>query len=177
MKRKIAPSLALATLALLADPASARQVNMDAFDTGPVFENFGPHAPVPGAEPISSFERFAIAFDVADRAEQGTRNRGFESAARFMNMHAAAGIGEDRIDLAVIVHGSAARDLVVGEGNASQSMVEAMLENGVRFILCGQSAASQGISADDLIAGVEIQLSAMTAHALLQQDGYTVNPF
>jgi len=28
-----------------------------------------------------------------------------------------------------------------------------------------------------LAPGVEMTLSAMTAHALLQQDGYTMNPF
>jgi intracellular sulfur oxidation DsrE/DsrF family protein len=47
----------------------------------------------------------------------------------------------------------------------------------VRFILCGQSAAANGVKKADLIEGVELHLSAMTAHALLQQDGYTVNPF
>jgi intracellular sulfur oxidation DsrE/DsrF family protein len=52
-----------------------------------------------------------------------------------------------------------------------------MLDQGVRFILCGQSGAAYGIRQEDLIPGVETALSAMTAHALLQQRGYTVNPF
>jgi intracellular sulfur oxidation DsrE/DsrF family protein len=48
----------------------------------------------------------------------------------------------------------------------------------VRIILCGQSAAGLGLDETaDLLPGVEVALSAMTAHALLQQDGYTVNPF
>ena len=33
------------------------------------------------------------------------------------------------------------------------------------------------VAAEDLPDGVELMLSAMTAHALLQQDGYTLNPF
>ena len=33
------------------------------------------------------------------------------------------------------------------------------------------------ITGGDLLPGVEMSLSAMTAHALLQQDGYTLNPF
>lgn len=176
--------LAIALAALAASPLSAplsAQASMEAFTTGPVFEDFGPHAPVPGAEPIASLERFAIAFDVAAKADEGTRNRGFESAGRFMNMHVAAGVPEDRIALAVVVHGRAALDLVAGgtggKGNASQPMIEAMLAKGIRVILCGQSAAAQGIAKADLIEGVELHLSAMTAHALLQQDGYTVNPF
>ena len=43
--------------------------------------------------------------------------------------------------------------------------------------MCGQSAAGQGVKKTDLLPGVELALSAMTAHALLQQQGYTLNPF
>jgi intracellular sulfur oxidation DsrE/DsrF family protein len=56
-------------------------------------------------------------------------------------------------------------------------LVEALLEADVRFILCGQSAAAYGIKPEDLIPGVEMSLSAMTAHALLQANGFTANPF
>ena len=51
----------------------------------------------------------------------------------------------------------------------SSAMVREMLDHGVRFIVCGQSAASQGVAKSELIPGVELALSAMTAHALLQQ--------
>jgi intracellular sulfur oxidation DsrE/DsrF family protein len=173
MRTLIVPILAL----LAVSPALAQQTSRDAFATGPVFEDFGAHAPVETAEPIPSFSRFEIAFDVATAAAEGARNRGFESAARFMNMHVAAGVPADRISLVVVVHGTAAGDLVTGKGNGSEAMVRAMLERGVRFIICGQSMAARGVNPDELIDGVETQLSAMTAHALLQQQGYTVNPF
>lgn len=166
-----------AAAALLATPLAAQQASMEAFKTGPVFEEFGPHAPVEGAEPIASLERFAIAFDVAEGAANGARNRGFESAARFINMNVAAGVPEDRIAIAVVVHGKAVFDLTTREGNGSAAMVRAMLDHGVRFIVCGQSAAAYGVVKEDLIEGVELHLSAMNAHAQLQQDGYTVNPF
>lgn len=168
---------AFAALGLIATPLAAQQASMEAFSTGPVFEDFGPHAPVPGAEPLASLERFAIAFDVAAKADDGARNRGFESAARFINMHVAAGVPEDRIAIAVVVHGRAVRDLTPGADNGSAAMVRAMLDHGVRFIVCGQSAAAYGVKKEDLIEGVELNLSAMTAHAQLQQSGYTVNPF
>jgi len=85
-----------------------------------------------------------------------------------------------------VVHGSAVYDVLTdearaardfGEVNPSGDMVRAMLDEGVRFIVCGQSAAGQGVSQADLMEGTEMALSAMTAHALLQQRGYTVNPF
>ena len=171
-------------LALLATPASAQ--DMSAFETGPVFEDFGPHAAIDGIEPFAADTEFAHSFDVAEPAKDGGRNRGFESAARFINMHVANGVAEKNIRVAVVVHGPAVLDLLSAEGwaahdkegeNGSAAMVRAMLDHGVRFIVCGQSATAQGVSADQLIEGVEMDLSAMTAHAKLQQRGYTVNPF
>ena len=177
-------ALMSAAAALLASTASAQ--DMGAFETGPVFEDFGPHASVAGVEPFAADTAFAHSFDVAKAAEEGKRNRGMESAARFINMHVANGVAPDNIRAAVVVHGPAVFDLLSAEGwaahdredaNGSAAMVREMLDHGVRFIVCGQSAAAQGITADQLIEGAEMDLSAMTAHAQLQQAGYTVNPF
>jgi intracellular sulfur oxidation DsrE/DsrF family protein len=107
-------------------------------------------------------------------------NRGLESAARFLNMHARAGIPPENIRLAIVVRGAAARDLIVhprpGEDNANAGLVAALIANHVDIYLCGQTAAHYDISASDLLPGVRLALSAMTAHALLQQEGYTLNP-
>lgn len=176
--------LAILAAHFVAVPVSAQ--DMSAFTTGPVFEDFGPHAPVEGLGEVPADTEFAIAFDVVDAAADGTRNRGFESAARFINMHVAAGVDPDNIRIAVVVHGKASLDLMSdaawtakgkGDANPSSAMIRQMLDAGVRFILCGQSGTVNGIAQADLIPGVETALSAMTAHALLQQRGYTVNPF
>ena len=181
----------LALLALLyATPATAQSMP-EGFATGPVFADFGPHAPVDGVEPFPAGFELSHSFDVVDRADTGTRNRGIESAARFINMHAANGVDAAHMRVAVVVHGRAVLDMLTddalaaretGEGqgepaNGSAAMVREMLDHGVRFIVCGQSAAGQGVTAEQLLPGVEMALSAMTAHALLQQQGYTVNPF
>lgn len=167
-----------------AAPASAQ--DMSAFKPGPVFAQFGPHAPVEGIGEVPGDTEFSIAFDVAKPADEGARNRGFESAARFINMHAAAGVDPEDIQVVVVVHGGASLDLLKepaweAQGkpgvNASHALVRDLLDHGVRVILCGQSAVAHGIARSDLIPGVEMALSAMTAHAVLQQAGYTVNPF
>lgn len=168
----------LAMLALLfTAPLAAQTPDMSAFQPGPVFADFGPHAPVEGVEDFPADSEFRIAFDVSTQADEGTRNRGFESAARFINMHAAHGVDPANIDIAVVVHGKAVFDLTTRDGNGSAVMVREMLDHGVRFIVCGQSAAAYGVTQADLIGGVELHLSAMTAHAQLQQRGYTLNPF
>lgn len=169
-----------------AGPLAAQ--DMSAFKTGPVLAEFGPHAPVPGRAAIPEDARFAVAFDISTPASEAGVNRGFETAARFLNMHAAAGVAPENIRLAVVVHSKAALELMTNEAHAanplsrrgdnpSGKLVAALVGKGVRFILCGQSAAAYGIKAADLIPGVELSLSAMTSHALLQQQGYTANPF
>ncbi|TAD78169.1 MAG: hypothetical protein EAY70_07255 [Sphingomonadales bacterium] len=173
-------------LALAASPLAAQ--DMSAFKPGPVLAEFGAHAPVPGVDKLPADSRFAIAFDVSTPAAEGAANRGFDSAARFLNMHVAHGVPQENIRLVVVVHGKAALELLTDAAHAanplsrqgdnpSAKLVEALLAEDVRFILCGQSAAVYGIKPEHLIPGVEMALSAMTAHALLQQRGFTVNPF
>jgi len=64
-----------------------------------------------------------------------------------------------------------------GAENANATIIKALLKKNVRIILCGQTASYYEIDNEDLLPGVEMALSAMTAHALLQQEGYTLNGF
>jgi intracellular sulfur oxidation DsrE/DsrF family protein len=79
------------------------------------------------------------------------------------------------------VHGGAYRDLLNAESyggdNPNAPLIEQLIAHGVTIELCGQTAAYRDVSEDDLLPGVTISLSAMTSHALLQQQGYTLNPF
>ena len=157
-----------------------------AFTKGPVFTTFGPVATVDTDMPIPAGTQFAVAFDAVDAAKVGETNRTLTTAARFMNMHVAAGVAQDDINLAVVVHGKAAFDMTQDSfystkyddsPNANKEAVSALTEAGVRVIICGQTARYHGIDKSDLLPDVEMALSAMTAHALLAQDGYTLNPF
>ncbi|MDP4945013.1 DsrE family protein [Alishewanella sp. SMS8] len=176
--------LLLIPLLLCTENALAAQ--LDNFKTGPVFNDFGPTAPVQQTEPLPANTVFKLAFDVAKAAEPGKLNRSIESAARFINMHVAAGVPLENIQLAVVVHGSASLEMTNpkfyaankdGLKNSSATAIAQLQEKGVKFYLCGQSAAAYGISNADLLPGVNMALSAMTAHVLLQQQGFAINPF
>ncbi|WP_226632459.1 DsrE family protein [Novosphingobium profundi] len=154
--------------------------------TGPVFTDYGRTFAVDSDMPIPADAEFKVAFDISAAATPGEVNRHIDSAARFINMQVAAGVPRERIHVALVVHGPAGADLLAAEAyaarhggtkSANAPLVRALLDHGVRAILCGQSAAAMGLARADLIPGVELALSAMTAHALLQQDGYTLNPF
>ena len=118
-----------------------------------------------------------VAFDIAEASEGDAINRRLETAARFLNMHARAGVPATNMQVALVVHGPASADFTKRDDNPNADLIAALIEANVSIILCGQTAAYRGIDQDDLLPGVTLSLSAMTAHAQLQQQGYTLNPF
>jgi intracellular sulfur oxidation DsrE/DsrF family protein len=163
----------LATLLVLPVTAGA---DLSAFRTGPVFDRHGPVADVETTYSIPDDIVFRHSFDVSKQAEDGAANRTLDSAARFINMHARAGISLERIELAIVVHGKAVHD-VSGDAPGNAELVATLIDAGVKIIVCGQSAAYYDVATDELLPGVAMALSAMSAHAVLQQQGYTLNPF
>ncbi len=159
----------------------------DAFKPGHAIPQYGMIAPVAGQLALPADAKFKISFDVAKAAQPGEVSRALDSVARFINMHRQAGVTEQNIDLAVVVHGAAVKDMtlqavyqgmVEGEvSNRNIDLIESLRQNGVKFYVCGQSAAYYDVKVEHLLPGVNMSLSAMTAHALLQQQGYTLNPF
>ena len=174
------PAMALACLAVGCVIGATAMAGPEAFAPGPLIDDYGPHATVPGAA-VDAKSVFKVAFDVSEAAEPGETSRRLETAARFLNMHAAAGVPPAHMRVAIVVHGKAAMDLVTdaryGGDNANAALIAALVDAGVTIELCGQTAAYYDIAASDLLPGVRMALSAMTAHALLQQQGYTLNPF
>ncbi len=165
-------------ICLLPVIASAAQ-----FNTGPVFSDFGKHAAVGGVK-FDKDQQFKVVFDITVAAEPGEQSRHINSLARFINMHVANGIKESNIHLAMVVHGAATLDLLTDKAyqqrknaaNGNIALINALAEKGVKIFVCGQSAAAHGIKNQEFLPAVEVALSAMTANALLQQQGYTLNP-
>lgn len=150
------------------------------FVGGPRVPSFGKTAPVPGAA-LPADAHLKVAFDISAASEGDAVNRNLDSAARFLNMHALAGVPDPYVSVAIVVHGPAAMDLVNdakrGGPNPNAPLIAELVAAGASIQLCGQTAAARGITPDNLLPGVTLALSAMTAHALLQQHGYTLNPF
>ena len=157
----------------------------DTFTDGPAIKGFGKTANVVPDEPLNPDQEFNVVFDVGEQGTKGATNRGFDSLARFINLHIRAGIKPENINLALVVHGKAANDLLTdtmyeskfSAKNPNLALIKQLLNNRVKIYLCGQTAAYYAIEKDDLQPGVQMSLSAMTAHALLQHRGYTLNPF
>ena len=176
----------LATLSF----ATAASAQNPRFHAGTAIPEFGKIAEVVTDTPIPPGTVFKIAFDNNARADRGKFNRTLDAAVRFINMHVAAGVPMKDIHLAVVVHGPPMFDLTNAAAyargasdadraiaNANAPLIATLIAHGVEIYACGQSAASLGVENADLLPGVKMSLSAMTAHAMLQQRGYTLNPF
>ncbi|GHF14866.1 hypothetical protein GCM10017044_06230 [Kordiimonas sediminis] len=156
-----------------------------AFKKGPVFPDYGKIAVVNNEYPLPDDFKLKVAFDIIPAAKPGEVNRALDKAARFINMHVDAGVPLENITVALVLHGNATLDAAnaatyrekTGQENGNIDLIKALNANGVHLYLCGQSAASRGITTDNKLPEIKMALSAMTAHAQLQQDGYTLNPF
>ncbi|GAA4765258.1 hypothetical protein GCM10023219_07630 [Stakelama sediminis] len=173
---------ALAVSLLGATPAMAQ---MSKFHPGPVFSDFGKIAPVESDLPIPKDSVFKLLFDSNAASDPATLNRIIDRAARFINMQVEAGVPEANIHVAIVLHGPAAYDVTKddfyrtrhdGKPNLNVHAVSELIAHGVQIYVCGQSATAMDIGKDKLLPGVKMALSAMTADALLQQQGYTLIP-
>lgn len=186
MTRRFLLSLAAAVALPLGPVAAADEPDpMAAFHPGTAIPGYGKIADVDIEMAIPEGTVLLHSFD-ATEGKAGTLNRTLESVARFINMHVAAGMPLANVHAAVVVHGPAVLDVTNAERygakydgakNPNADLVAALQAVGVEIYVCGQSAAAQDVHNGDLLPGVKMALSAMTAHALLQQRGYTLNPF
>ena len=152
--------------------------------TGPVVPDFGPVFEVEGMELAVDTEReYRVVFDVAQSpSDTDGPNRYLGSVARFLNMHARAGVPRERMHVAVVLHGPAGKDALrpgpyrerYDADNPNGELIRQLGEAGVDFYICGQSAMSRGLHDEELMPEIQMALSAMTARAMLQAEGYEV---
>ena len=159
--------------------------NADSFKDGPIIKGYGKHATVKQDLILNNDAVFKVVFDTSEQGSEDKENGRINSVARFFNMHAANGILPANIQLALVIHGKAGFDLLnnesyqrkYGKNNPNNELLSLLIKNKVRIYLCGQSAAYYEIVNKNLHQGVQMALSAMTANAVLQQEGYSLNPF
>lgn len=155
--------------------------------TGPVIPEFGPVWDIPGATyQLDTDGTLMAVFDVMQSPEDHTQvNPWIETAARFLNMHAAAGMDPENLKVALVVHNKASTDLLdhpgyqerFGSENPNHALLSALMESGAQVIFCGQSSIARQVPIEQTIEGVQLSLSAMTALLQLQDQGYRLIKF
>ncbi len=150
---------------------------------GPLIEGFGRHVDLPNADFVMRTDDniYQVAFEIFQPLNAPERpHMRLEAAARFMNMHAHAGIPQEDLQVKLVLHGGGTRAAMTNEAyrkryeidNPSLPLLEALSNAGVEIFLCEQSRVLSGLDANEVSALVKSALSAMTAVVTLQADGY-----
>ncbi len=150
---------------------------------GPAISGYGPTFAIDDRDvALKSDFVYRAVFDAAAYADESAVNVGLVSVARYLNMHARNGVPLKNMDLAVVVHGSALKNLLkddayqsrYGVANPNLELIGKLKAAGVRFFVCGQSMAFGGVEKQELIDDAQVALSAMTMLTVLQTEGYSL---
>ncbi len=154
---------------------------------GPVITEFGKVWPIDNPEFKTEKDRdFKVVFDIMSSPENHDQiNASIETAARFLNMHAQHGIPIDKLKVALVVHNKASKDIMTpeayteryGVSNPNFELITALIDAGAEVIFCGQSSLSRDVPTENIIEGVQMSLSAMTAIIQLTDQNYTLIKF
>lgn len=172
---------ALLGILLLAAPLLATEPSK-----GPRIEDYGPTYPINDRDvPLPEGFTYKAVFDLAAYPGEVTAvNVRLESVARFLNMHGRHGVPVENMDLAVVVHGAAVKNLLNNDAyearykveNPNLELLTLLRAAGVSIYVCGQSTSFSGVDKNELTDGVQVALSAMTMLTVLQSDGYALLP-
>ena len=154
--------------------------------TGPIIDGYGRSVAVPDADfKLPANHDYRVVWEITEFPNgPGAVNRELEFPARFLNLHAKAGVPLAKMHLAVVTHGAALKNFLTDEvyerefdmKNPNADLVQKLLGAGVQIYVCGQALAFQGRDKAQLAPGVKLAQSALTMMHLLQNQGYTVQP-
>jgi intracellular sulfur oxidation DsrE/DsrF family protein len=155
--------------------------------TGPIIKDYGKVWAIENPDfKVNPEKEYKAVFDIMNSPESNDKvNASIETAARFLNMHAQSGVPAKNLKVALVVHNKASKDVIdnnaykkkYGTDNPNQELIKALIDAGGQIIFCGQSSVSRGYPREDLIEGVQLSLSAMTALIQLQDDDYRLIKF
>jgi len=157
------------------------------FTKGPVIKNYGAAADVKDSDfPLDKSRVHRLVFDVSDSPEDPEAvNPGIETLARYLNMHARAGVPLKNMQLALVVHGRAGKDVLgnvayqelMQVDNPNLPLLKELAAVGVKTYICGQTAAFRGYEKSALATEATLALSALTVLEELQHQGYSLIAF
>jgi len=155
--------------------------------SGPIIKDYGKVWAIDKPDfKVNSSKVYKAVFDIMNSPESHESvNTTIETAARFLNMHAQSGVPAENLKVALVVHNKASKDVITNEAyqkkygtdNPNQELLKALLDAGGQIIFCGQSSVSRDFPREDLIDGVQLSLSAMTALIQFQDEDYRLIKF
>jgi len=179
---------ALIAATVLTSAAGAQQAPRPSSMTmsGPLIMSAGPSLEVPDANfAVPPGHVFRVMWEINALPDSSAVSPQITTIARFYNLHARHGVPKANLFGAAVVHGTGWRALLTDEAyqrrygrpNPSKALVEELIANGAKFAVCGQTAGSMGVNREELLPGVQLAISAMTALNVFYAEGYRLQPW
>lgn len=150
----------------------------------PIIKDFGPVYEIPNAteKPDPKMTYKLLVDLVMASSKPDTINLGIEAACTLLNLHGVGGVPKEKIKMVMAVHNAAGYTVLNNEAyrarykvdNPNLPMINALLEAGVKIVVCGQTLKKRGIDPATLAPGVGVATSALTTITTYQLKGYAV---
>ncbi|MDE2569880.1 MAG: DsrE family protein [Sphingomonadales bacterium] len=126
---------------------------------------------VPGAvNPPNAGHEYRVVVAVG---EGGDPPRGFLKAGRLYNLLETHGaLGGHHI--VAVVYGSAVPSVIADNSACARAAIDQLNAAGITVAVCSQAVVDQGFRPKDIVAGVRLDVSAVTTLATLQVEGYAL---
>jgi intracellular sulfur oxidation DsrE/DsrF family protein len=154
---------------------------------GPVIKDYGPTFKIDNPDfKTDPNKEYKVVFDIHNSPEDPSAvNPMINTLARFLNMHAGAGVPLKNLKVVGVIHNKASKDAMNNEAyrekfgvdNPNIPLMEALEKAGAEFYMCGQSIYARGVDPERMAGPVKTALSAMTVFLSLQSEGYTLIRF
>lgn len=154
---------------------------------GPVIKEFGQVYKIKNPDLLlDKNKKYKVIFDVYSDGENIKEiNASINTVARFLNMHAQNNIDPKNLNIILVLHGTATKNVLTDKAfkrefhvsNPNTDLIKALKKENVRFFVCGQSFAHKGYKKNDLSSNVKLSLSALTALVKYQSEGYQLITF
>lgn len=154
---------------------------------GPVIKDYGPTFKVENPDfKLDPKKKYKVVFDIHNSPEDPSAvNPMINTLARFLNMHAGAGVPLKNLKVVGVIHNKASKDAMNNEAyrekfgvdNPNIPLMEELEKAGAQIYMCGQSIYARGVDPERMAEPVKTALSAMTVFLSLQNEGYTLIRF
>ena len=162
----------------------AQEVNVK---VGSIIENFGKVYQVENPDLLLKKDtKYQVIFDIyTDKSKKNQKNPLLNTVARYLNMHAQQGILLENMNVVVILHGAATKNVLndiayqkhFETKNPNSLLIKELNKANVKLYVCGQSFVANGFKLDEKSSHVKLALSALTALVEFQHNDYQIINF
>lgn len=148
----------------------------------PIIKDFGPVYEISNAveKPDPKLNYKLLVDLVMASSKPDTINLGIEAACTLLNLHGVGGVPKEKINMVMAVHNAAGYTVLNNEAyraryktdNPNLPMIQALLDAGVKIVVCGQTLKKRGIDPSTLAPGIGVATSALTTITTYQLKGY-----